>query len=164
MKKMITYFLIAIAAILAFLFIIGLFLPKERTFTKKAILKSEVHKVFEIVTDFKSQATWRDDVKEIIVIDSFTWTEMPKKGPAITFKVKQKKENEIFEIEIIEPKSFKGYWIGTFKATDTDKTAIEFKEVITIPNPLLRPIIFTFVDLNKTMDSYLYNLNQKLNK
>jgi hypothetical protein len=126
------------------------------------VLNSDVTKVFNIVTDFKNQTTWRNDVKEIIVIDENTWTEVPKKGTAITFKVKQKVENEIFEIEIIEPKNFNGYWVGTFKTTKVNGTAIEFKEVITISNPFFRTLSFLFVDLNKTMDLYLQNLKQKL--
>lgn len=159
---MMTYLLISIVAIIAIVLIIGLFLPKERTFTKTAVLNSDVTKVFNIVTDFKNQTSWRNDVKEIIVIDNNTWTEVPKKGTAITFKVKQKVENEIFEIVIIEPKNFNGYWIGTFKQTKVNQTAIEFKEVITISNPFFRTISYVFVDLDKTMDLYLQNLKQKL--
>jgi hypothetical protein len=162
MKKIMTYLLVSIVAIIAIVLIIGLFLPKERTFTKTAVLNSDVNKVFNIVTDFKNQTTWRNDVKEIIVIDNNTWTEVPKKGTVITFKVKQKVENEIFEIEIIEPKNFNGYWVGTFKTTKVNGTAIEFKEVITISNPFFRTLSFLFVDLNKTMDLYLQNLKQKL--
>jgi hypothetical protein len=139
-----------------------LFLPKERTFTKTTVLNSDVNKVFNLVTDFKNQTTWRNDVKEIIVIDENTWTEVPKKGTAITFKVKKKVENEIFEIEIIEPKNFNGYWVGTFKQTKENQTAIEFKEVVTVSNPFFRTLSYLFVDLDKTMDLYLQNLKQKL--
>lgn len=159
---MMTYLLISIVAIIAIVLIIGLFLPKERTFTKKAVLNSDVTKVFNIVTDFKNQTTWRNDVKEIIVIENNTWTEVPKKGIAITFKVKQKIENEIFEIEIVEPKNFNGYWVGTFKQTNQNATEIEFKEVVTISNPFFRTLSYLFVDLDKTMDLYLENLKQKL--
>jgi hypothetical protein len=162
MKKMMTYLLVSVVAIIAIVLIIGLFLPKERTFTKTAVLNSDVTKVFNLVTDFKNQTTWRNDVKEIIVIDENTWTEVPKKGTAITFKVKQKVENEIFEIEIIEPKNFNGYWIGTFKQTKENQTAIEFKEVVIVSNPFFRTISYLFVDLDKTMDLYLQNLKQKL--
>jgi len=158
------YLLIPFVAISAIVLIIGLLLPKERTFTKTAVLNSDVSKVFNIVTDFKNQTTWRKDVKEIIVIDNVTWTEVPKKGTPITFKVKQKVENEIFEIEIIEPKSLNGYWVGTFKQTKPNETAIEFKEVVTISNPFFRTLSYLFVDLDKTMDSYLENLKQKLSK
>jgi hypothetical protein len=162
MKKMMTYLLVSVVAIIAIVLIIGFFLPKEKTFTKTAVLNSDVTKVFNLVTDFKNQTTWRNDVREIIVIDENTWTEVPKKGTAITFKVKQKVENEIFEIEIIEPKNFNGYWVGTFKQANKNQTAIEFKEVITISNPFFRTISYLFVDLDKTMDLYLQNLKQKL--
>jgi len=162
MKKMMTYLLVFVVALIAIVLIIGLFLPKERTFTKTAVLNSDVTKVFNLVSDFKNQTTWRNDVKEIIGIDENTWTEVPKKGTAITFKVKKKIENEIFEIEIIEPKNFNGYWVGTFKQTKENRTAIEFKEVVTISNPFFRTISYLFVDLDKTMDLYLQNLKQKL--
>ena len=162
MKKMTIYLLISVVAIIAIVLIIGLFLPKERTFTKTAVLNSDVTKVFNIVTDFKNQTTWRSDVKEIIVIDTNTWTEVPKKGTAITFKIKQKVENEIFEIEIIEPNNFNGYWVGTFKQTKPNETAMEFKEVVTISNPFFRVLSYLFVDLDITMELYLQNLKQKL--
>jgi hypothetical protein len=42
MKKMMTYLLISIVAIIAIVLIFGLFLPKERTFTKTAVLNSDV--------------------------------------------------------------------------------------------------------------------------
>jgi hypothetical protein len=164
MKKMMTYLLVFVVALIAIVLIIGLFLPKERTFTKTAVLNSDVTKVFNLVSDFKNQTTWRNDVKEIIGIDENTWAEVPKKGTAITFKVKQKIENEIFEIEIIEPKNFNGYWVGTFKQTKENQTAIEFKEVVTISNPFFRTISYFFVDLDKTMDLYLQNLKQKLDE
>ena len=164
MKKMMTYLLVSIVAIIAIVFIAGLFIPKERIFTKTAVLNSDVSKAFNLVTDFKNQTTWRNDVKEIIVIDNNTWTEIPKKGTAITFKVKQKVENEIFEIEIVEPKNFSGYWVGTFKQTKPNETAIEFKEVVTISNPLFRTLSYLFVDLDKTMELYLQNLKQKLSE
>lgn len=161
---MTTYLLVFSFAIFAIVLIIGLLLPKERTFIKKAVLNSDVSKVFNIVTDFKNQTTWRNDVQEIIVIDSNTWTEVPTKGQAITFKVKRKIENEIFEIEIVEPKSFNGYWVGTFKQTNQGATEIEFKEVVTIANPFFRTLSYLFLDLDKTMDLYLENLKHKLSK
>ncbi len=161
MKKIMTYFLISIVAIIAMVFIIGLFIPKERTFTKTAVLHSDVNKVFNLVSDFKNQTTWRNDVKEVIVIDGNTWTEVPKKGTPITFKTKQKIQNELFEIEIIEPKNFSGYWVGTFEET-TAGTKVVFKELVTIDNPLFRVMSLIFVDLDKTMEVYLNNLKTKL--
>lgn len=156
------YLLIPIVVIITIVLAIGLFLPKERTFTKTAVLHSDVAEVFNLVTDFKNQTIWRNDVKEIIIIDDNTWIEVPEKGTSITFKVKQKIENKVFEIEIIEPDNFNGYWIGTFKQTKKNQTVIEFKEVITVSNPFFRTLSYFFIDLDKTMDIYLQNLKQKL--
>ena len=155
------YLLISIVAIIAIVFAIGLFIPKERTFTKTAVLNSDVAKVFKLVTDFKNQTMWRKDVKDIVVIDDNTWTEVPKKGTPITFKTRQKIQNELFEIEIIEPKNFNGYWVGSFEQT-TAGTKVVFKEVAIIENPFIRVLSSLFVDLDNAMEIYMTNLKTKL--
>lgn len=163
MKKKMTVAILSVLAIIAFVFVAGLLLPKQREFIKQAELNSPPEKVFQVVTDFANQTSWRDDVQEIKVIDEKTWTEIPKKGTPITFKTKQKIENQLFEIEIIEPKNFNGYWIGTFEDTKNG-TKVVFKEVVTIENPFFRVLSSIFVDLDKTMEVYLNNLKTKLGK
>jgi len=161
MKRKITITTLFILAIIALIFTIGLILPKQREFVKTAEFKSSPQKVFQLVTDFQSQKNWRSDVQEIKVIDQNTWTEIPQKGMPITFKTKKKVENQIFEIEIIEPKNFNGYWIGTFEPTSKG-TKVVFKEVILIENPFYRVLSSMFVDLDKTMEIYMSNLKTKL--
>jgi hypothetical protein len=161
MKRKITITTLFILAIIALIFTIGLILPKQREFVKTAEFKSSPQNVFQLVTDFQSQKNWRSDVQEIKVIDQNTWTEIPQKGTPITFKTKKKVENQIFEIEIIEPKNFNGYWIGTFEQTSKG-TKVVFKEVILIENPFYRVLSSMFVDLDKTMEIYMSNLKTKL--
>lgn len=162
MKRKMTVIIISIAALLLIVWTTGLSLPKESVFVKEAILESPVAKVFRVVTDVQAQTKWRSDVKEIKRIDSQTWTEVPKKGTPITFRTRQKVENELFEIEIIEPTSFNGYWVGTFESLDGNKTKVIFKEVIQIENPLLRLAGYFFVDLDETMEDYMNNLKTLL--
>ncbi|HSM46229.1 MAG TPA: SRPBCC family protein [Draconibacterium sp.] len=161
MRKKMTVAVLSILALFALAFAIGLFLPKQREFVKTATFKSSPEKVFQIVTDVENQLSWRSDVQEINIIDEDTWTEVPKKGTPITFKTKQEIQNQLFEIEIIEPKSFDGYWIGTFEQTTTG-TKVVFKEVITIENPFFRVMSSIFVDLDQTMEVYMTNLKNKL--
>ncbi len=151
----------SIVALVGLVFAIGLLLPKQRVYLKTADLKSSPESVFQIVADFENQTLWRNDVQEIKVIDQNTWTEVPKKGTPITFRTKRKIQNQLFEIEIIEPKSFQGYWVGTFEQTPTG-TKVVFKEVIVIENPLFRVFSAVFVDLDKTMEVYMNNLRTKL--
>ncbi|WP_194778369.1 SRPBCC family protein [Pararhodonellum marinum] len=154
--------LVGILAGATLVFIIGLFLPKEMVFEKEAVLHQPIEKVFQVVTDYEDQTIWRTDVKAIKIIDGKTWTEIPQKGRPITFRTKRKIENKLFEIEIIDPKSFNGYWIGTFDPRPDQSTLVNFKEVIRIDNPFFRTLSFIFVDLDKTMETYLTNLKTHL--
>lgn len=156
-----TVAVLSIIAMFALAFVIGLFLPKEREFVQTNTFKSSPEKVFQIVTDVKNQTSWRSDVQEIKIIDGDTWTEIPKKGIPITFKTKRKIQNQLFEIEIIEPNSINGYWIGTFEQTSTG-TKVVFKEIVTIKNPFYRLISSLFFDLNPTMELYMNHLKIKL--
>ena len=153
---------VSLLALIAFVFVVGLILPAQRTFVKQATLKSTVEQVFRVVTEFRQQADWRSDVQAIQPIDATTWTEVPKNGTPITFTTKQKIENQVFEIAIIAPTSFQGYWIGTFEKTTNNGTKVVFKEVVTVNNPFLRVFSFLFVDLDKTMDTYLHDLRRKV--
>jgi hypothetical protein len=162
MKRKLMTILIAIAAILMLLLTIGLLLPAEREFVKEAILPSPTDKVFHVVTNVTAQTNWRSDVREIIVIDAQTWTEIPQKGTPITFRTKRKVEHEVFEIEIIDPQSINGYWEGTFEAVDENTTKVVFKEVICIENPIFRLVSYVFVNLDQTMEDYMTNLKTQL--
>ncbi|MFY7787523.1 MAG: hypothetical protein ACOVQA_06580 [Thermoflexibacteraceae bacterium] len=156
-----TVAIISMLALIAVVFVVGLLLPKERIFVKAATLKSSPQKIFQLVTEVQHQATWRSDIQTIQIIDENTWTEVPKKGTPITFRTKQKIDNQLFEIEIIAPKNFTGTWIGTFEGTPQG-TKIVFKEVITIENPFFRVLSSIFVDLDKTMEIYIADLKAKL--
>jgi len=142
----------------------GLLLPKEREFVKEAVINHPVGQVFSTVTDINNQLAWRPEVKEINIIDEETWTEVMQKGTPLTFKIRRKVQDSLFEIEIIEPKSFNGYWVGTFEPFGDIGTKITFKEVIRIENPYFRLLSFIFIDLDNHMNEYLSNLTTHLGK
>lgn len=152
-----------VLALVTLCLVIGLWIPRQREFVKQANLKSSPEKIFKIVTDFKNQTDWRTDVQAINIIDQNTWTEIPNKGMPITFRIKKKVENQLFEIEIIEPDNFKGYWVGNFEQTQTG-TKVVFKEVIIIENPFFRVLASIFVNLDKNMEVYMRNLKTKLDE
>jgi hypothetical protein len=154
-----TVALFSLLALGALIFLVGLMLPRQREFVREAVLKSPVDQVFQLVTQVENQASWRTDIQEIRVINEQSWTEVPKKGAPITFRVKKKVDNQLFEIEIVEPRSFQGYWTGNFESVASG-TKVLFKEVITIENPFFRVMGAVFVDLNKTMDEYLHCLKK----
>lgn len=158
--------IIAILVLAIFPFIIGLFLPTARTFVKTSQFKSSPQEIWNVITDIKGQEEWRNEVKSIEIINAKKgkekWTEIPKKGRPITFKVKTYEPPNRFDIEIMES-GFSGYWEGRIREKK-GVTEIEFKEVVVINNPYLKTLSYLFLDLNKTMDLYLANLKKKLDE
>ena len=146
--------------------IIGLFLPSEKSYTKTFTFNAPVDKVWNTVTDLKGQVKWRSDVKEIQIIsgtkDGEVWVEQPMKGPSIKFRTKEKIENQLWVMEIIDNPTFSGKWVGTFEALGDNRTKVVFTESPTIPNPYFRTFSLLFVDMNKTMELYLENLEREL--
>ncbi len=147
-------------------FIIGIFIPSQRIYTKQFIFNSPVEKVWGIVTDLKGQERWRNDVKEIKVISNENskevWIEVPRRGPSIKFRTVEKIENKQWTMEIIDNPSFTGKWVGTFEALDENRTKVVFTEIPLVNNPYMRTLSLLFVDMNKTMELYLKNLANEL--
>jgi len=164
MNKSMKIALIVIAIIIVLPLLVGMFLPNERVFIKKAQFKSNPQQIWDVITNVKGQEEWRNDVKLIEMIESKKgaekWTEIPRQGQPITFQVKAYQEPNRYDIEIVDS-SFSGYWEGRIKK-ENGKTFIEFKEVAIIKNPYFKILAYLFFDLNKTMDLYLLNLKNKL--
>ena len=158
------YIISGIVILLVILLVIGSILPSQREFNRIAIIEAPLGTVFSTVTNIKAQEKWRNDVKQIKVMDSETWTEIPKKGTPITFKVTDLVKNQLLRIDIIEPKSFNGYWVGKFESVSENQTKVDFTEVAIVNNLFLKIISRLFVHLNKTMDVYMENLKSKVEK
>jgi hypothetical protein len=161
MKRKMIVAALSVPALVLLVFVVGLLLPKQREFVKEADIKSSPESVFQLVSDVERQVYWRNDLREIKVIDQDTWTEIPKRGTPITFRIRQKIENKLFHIEIIEPKKFNGFWVGAFEKSPVG-TKVVFKEVIIMENPFLRVLSSIFFDLDKSMEAYMNNLKIKL--
>lgn len=159
------YLLLALLILALLPFLVGLFIPKERTYTRTHTFSSPVDSVFKVVTDVKAQPEWRPEVKAIEVLSSSPaeqkWREVLHKGPAITFRAKRKIHNKLFEIEIVES-SFGGYWVGTFEPLNSGGTKVTFTETSIISNPYMRTISALVIDLNETIKQYIVNLQKRL--
>lgn len=154
--------LIVLALVVGTMAFIGLSLPKEMVFEKETIIEVKVCSLFEKVSDVKGQENWRSDVKSIEIHGDGSWTEHPAKGRSLTFRIKRKEACERFDIEIIAPTSFQGYWEGRFEPVGPAKTKINFKEVVVVNNPFSRLIVWLFVDIDATMELYLNDLKKSL--
>lgn len=164
MKKVMIYTLLVVAILLLLPLVVGLFIPRERTYAHAYNFASPVEKVFAAVTDVEGQPAWRADVKAIEILETtpnLKWREVLHKGPAITFQERRKLENRLFEIEIVES-AFGGRWVGTFEPLSDGGTRVTFTETSIIANPFLRTVSILVIDLNKTISEYTSNLRKHL--
>ncbi len=145
-------------------FIWGLSLPQEKTYTKEFTFRSPVENVWNIVNDLPGQVKWRTDVKEIKIISNSpeVWIEYPKQGPEIKFRTKTKEKGKLWEMEIIENPSLSGNWIGTFDPTADGGTIVKFIEKPSIINPFMRVFAHLIIDMDNAMELYLENLANAL--
>lgn len=152
---------IVILSILAFGSGIISFLPNQRTYTKKDLIKADIETVFRVVSDLKGQQ-WRSNIGKIEILDSTpsaeVWTETPNRGPQLKFRTKTINKPHLFVIEIIDNPQFGGQWIGRFSATSEGKTEIEFTETVLLNGFIAKMFSYLFFNLEKVVDTYIEDL------
>jgi len=152
---MILYIIIGIILLTLF---ISLTIPKERKAERTTTFSTSPEIIFNLITDNRNWR-WRSNLKDVQILESIDdceiFKEVPKKGKAITFKVKSKIPYSKYEIEIIEANGFTGHWTGTFEKTDNGGTELIFSEYATIKNPFIKVLSYLFFDLGSTIDQYL---------
>jgi hypothetical protein len=123
-----------------------------------AIFKSDIQKVWNIVTD-NQNCSWRSDLSRIEILDDGkTFVEYAKGGFPTTFVITQKKPFEGYEFDI-KNKNMSGHWVGKFTKKQ-DSTEIEFVEEIVIKNPVMN--LFAGAYLKKQQKTYVADLRKAL--
>jgi hypothetical protein len=65
-------------------------------------------------------------------------------------------------MEIIENPSLSGNWVGSFESTNEGGTSVTFVEKPFISNAFMRVFAHLFIDMDKSMELYLKNLQNAL--
>jgi hypothetical protein len=164
MKKYMMMIFYGLIVLVAVLLVVGLVLPRQRTFYKEAVLRAAPADVFAVVTDVQAQATWRSDLLQVEMLPDGSWKEIPKRGPALHFRERRKVPAMVFEIEMMPTSGFQGYWTGHFSAGPDGTTRVKFTEVVELPQLFGRLFSYLFVNLDKTMDQYLADLRKVVEK
>lgn len=126
--------------------------------TIEASFKSDVVKVWEVVTDNKNYM-WRSDISKIDILnDEKTFIEYTKGGFPTTFNITVKKPYERYEFDM-KNKNMSGHWVGIFIKTKTG-TKIKFTEEITVNNPIMN--LFVKMYLSKQQKTYITDLKKAL--
>lgn len=126
----------------------------------KVRVKSDIKKVWEVITD-NSNYAWRSDLSKIeIGEDNKSFIEYTTNGFPTSFTITVKKPYERYEFDM-KNKNMKGHWIGNFIKIG-DETEIEFIEEVTVNNPIMN--LFVGAYLKKQQALYIKDLKDALGK
>ena len=163
--KIIIYILLGIIFLLLVVLIIGLCFPKIRTLTKETIYNAPIETVYNTVTN-NQDWKYRKSLDSLKIIETNnnieTWEEVSK-GYVILFKTKEKKPFTFYSFEM-ESKLFKGSWFAEFESIESGKTRFAATESIEYKNLFIRIIGYSFMNLDKYMESYQDELREKIER
>lgn len=130
---------------------------KKSTIT--ATFKSDVEKVWNVVTDNRNY-TWRTDLSKIICAeDGKRFTEYAGNGFPTLFTITYKTPFERYEFDM-ENKNMTGHWTGIFTKKHDGGTQIDFTEEVEVENPIMKLLAGTY--LKKQQNTYVNDLRTAL--
>ncbi len=124
----------------------------------KAIIQSDIHKVWEIISDINNYSVWRSDLSKTEAVDEKQFIEYTKDGYPTIFTVTVAEPYKRWEFDM-ENSNMKGHWIGIFTSKGTE-TEIDFTEQVIAKKFLLKPFVKTF--LKKQQEQFVMDLKKAL--
>ena len=105
----------------------------------KALIPSELRKVWEFILDIENYDAWRSDLSKTEVVSDKQFIEYTKDGYPTTFTVTLVEPYRRWEFDM-QNSNMSGHWIGVF----TDKgneTEIDFTECVEAKKMLMKPFV-----------------------
>ncbi len=124
----------------------------------KAIIQSDIHKVWEIISDINNYSVWRSDLSKTEAVNEKQFIEYTKDGYPTTFTITVAEPYKCLEFDM-ENSNMKGHWIGIFTSKGTE-TEIDFTEQVIAKKFLLKPFLKPF--LKKQQARFVMDLKKAL--
>lgn len=122
----------------------------------KAIINSDIKKVWEIVLAVEKYGEWRSDVSKTELTDENRFVEYTKDGYPTTFTVTDVEEYRRWEFDM-ENSNMKGHWVGVFTSKGNE-TEIDFTESVTVKKFFMKPFVKSF--LKKQQAQFVVDLKK----
>lgn len=124
----------------------------------KAMIPSDLRKVWDFVLDIENYGTWRSDLSKTETINEKQFIEYTNDGYPTTFTVTLVEPYRRWEFDM-ENSNMKGHWIGVF----TDKgneTEIDFTECVEAKKLLMKPFVKSY--LKKQQAQFVADMRKNL--
>ena len=105
----------------------------------KAMIPSDLRKVWDFVLDIENYGTWRSDLSKTETINEKQFIEYTKGGYPTTFTVTLVELYRRWEFDM-ENSNMKGHWIGVF-TNKGKETEIDFTEFVEAKKLLMKPFV-----------------------
>lgn len=122
----------------------------------KAVIESNINKVWDIVYDVENYSKWRSDLSRTERLNERQFVEYTKDGYATTFTVTVTEPCRRWEFDM-ENSNMKGHWVGVFTPIG-DKTEVEFTENVTAKKFFMKPFVKGF--LKKQQEGFVSDLRK----
>jgi hypothetical protein len=127
---------------------------------KKVHLKSDIGKVWNIVTSLQNYK-WRSDIEKIEILEKGKkFVEYTKDGYKTIFTITHFQSERRYEFDM-ENENMKGHWSGIFTKC-SDGTLIDFTEDVNVKKIILKP--FAKIYLKNQQKCYINDLKKELNE
>ncbi len=124
----------------------------------KAMIPSDLRKVWDFVLDIENYGTWRSDLSKTETINEKQFTEYTKDGYPTTFTVTLVEPYRRWEFDM-ENSNMKGHWIGVFTNRGKE-TEIDFTEFVEAKKLLMKPFVKSY--LKKQQAQFVADMRKTL--
>ena len=124
----------------------------------KALIPSDLRKVWDFVLDIGNYGTWRSDLSKTETINEKQFIEYTNDGYPTTFTVTLVEPYRRWEFNM-ENSNMQGHWTGIFSYRD-GTTVVKFTENVTAKKLIMKPFIGSY--LKKQQSKYIQDLKNAL--
>ena len=145
-RRLVIWILSPLAVLTSLLFIVtavGLSIPRSHVASRTLKTKAAPESVWQAITDYKSQAAWRKDLKTIERLPDRdgheVWQEIDARGNRLTLETTESlAPRRLVRTVADEGGMFSGRWEYEIKTNDAGGASLTITEYGEVPNPLFR--------------------------
>lgn len=148
-----------LVALIVFVVVIGMLLPKRHTTSRSAVFKATPEQLFVLID---GPQTWRSNVQKYEPISDPNgrrqWRETDDQGHTITFEEVERHPPTLLKTEIVTPNlPYSGTWTLNLEPMD-GATVLRITEQGEVYNPVFRFVSRFVIGQTRTIEVYLRDL------
>ena len=126
----------------------------------KALINSDIHKVWKVVLNVEKYKSWRRDLSKTEIINEKQFIEYTNGDYATRFTVTVVEPYKRWEFDM-ENSNMKGHWTGNFTSKG-NQTEIDFTEDVQAKKWFMKPFVKSY--LKKQQKQFVEDLKKSLSK